>query len=203
MELSLPAIKLKTIRAESQKLLGEGQISALSRLFSKMSAANQVIPPAPLFYRYIQMDLSEALRKRYPNYDTCLHLLEDSKEELTWWDMQMVRWNGKTVLTKEPELTIESDASTQGWGATCQGSDMGGPWSAQEKTRHINCLELLATTLALKTFVKDRTRLSVLLKLDNTSAVAYINNQGGTISKNLVCGSRHFHGCELIYTNWL
>ena len=91
---------------------------------------------------------------------------------------------------RDPELIIESDASTQGWGATCQGSDTGGPWSAQEKSRHINCLELLAATVALKTFVNNRTRLSVLLKLDNTSAVAYINNQGGTISKNLVALTR-------------
>ncbi len=40
--------------------------------------------------------------------------------------------------------------------------------------------------MALKTFVKKRTRLSVLLKLDNTTVVAYINNQGGTVSKKLV-----------------
>ena len=54
MELSLPSEKLKKIRAESRKLLGAGQVSAraLSRLIGKMSAANQVIPPAPLFYRW-------------------------------------------------------------------------------------------------------------------------------------------------------
>ena len=68
----------------------------------------------------------------------------------------------------------------------CQGIDTGGPWSVQEKTYHINCLELLAATLALKTFMKNKTGLLVLLKIDNTTAVAYINNQGGTVSKTLV-----------------
>ena len=48
---------------------------------------------------------------------------------------------------------------------------------------HINCLELLAATLAAKTFLKHKTRVSVLL---NTTAVAYINNLGGTVSKELV-----------------
>ena len=50
---------LKNIRAESRKLLREGLISgrALSRLIGKMNAANKVIPLAPLFYRYLQMDL--------------------------------------------------------------------------------------------------------------------------------------------------
>ena len=61
-----------------------------------------------------------------------------------------------------------------------------GPWSLQEKIRHINCLELIAATLALKTFVKSKSGLSVLLRIDNTTAVAYINNQGGTVSEELV-----------------
>ena len=84
MELSLPTGKLKKIRVESRKLLEEGLISgrALSRLIGKMNAAHLVIPPAPLFYRSLQMDLTEALRKADQNYDTRLYLSENSKEEL-------------------------------------------------------------------------------------------------------------------------
>ncbi len=37
---------------------------------------------------------------------------------------------------------------------------------------HINCLELLAATLAIQTFTMKQTGLSVLLKVDNTTAVA-------------------------------
>ena len=51
---------------------------------------------------------------------------------------------------------------------------------------HINCLELLAVTLAVMTFLKNKTRMSVLLRLDNTTAVAYINNLGGIVYKELV-----------------
>jgi len=49
---------------------------------------------------------------------------------------------------------------------------------------HIYCLELLAATLAMKTFLKDHTGISVLLWLDNQSVVAYINDTGGTVSPN-------------------
>ena len=62
----------------------------------------------------------------------------------------------------------------------------GGPWSLQKKSRHINCLELIAATLALKTFVKNKTGLFVLLRIDNTTVVAFINNQGGTVSEELI-----------------
>ena len=51
---------------------------------------------------------------------------------------------------------------------------------------HINCLELLAATLATKTFAKSKTAISILLRIDNTTAVAYINNLGGTVSRELV-----------------
>ena len=182
MELTLPPKKLKKIRAESRKMLGEAeQVSAraLSRLIGKMNATNQVIPPAPLFYRNLQMDLTAALRLADQDYKMTFSLSPDSKEELTWWDDQIVGWNGKSMLSTEPEFVIESDASNQGWGASCQGTSTGGPWSPQEREWHFNCLELLAATLALKTFVKEKKSVSVLLKIDNTTAVAYINNQGG------------------------
>ena len=98
----------------------------------------------------------------------------------------MINWNGKSLLKKEVDMIIDSDASLIGWGATCQNQRTGGPWSLIESNRHINCLELLAATLAAQTFLKDKTRMSVLLRLDNTTAVAYINNLGGTVSKELV-----------------
>ena len=192
MELSLPPAKIKKIRAESRKLLEAEQLSAraLSRLIGKMSAAHQVIPPAPLFYRHLQMDLASALRATGQDYESTLTLSSNSREELMWWDSQMIKWNGKTVISAEPDLTIESDASNQGWGASCQGTSTGGPWSIQEMGQHINCLELLAATLALKTFVKDKKGVSVLLRIDNTTAVAYINNHGGTVSRELVSLTR-------------
>lgn len=43
---------------------------------------------------------------------------------------------------------------------------MGGPWT--EKNRlHINCLELLAVFLGLRSFVWSRRGIAVLLLLDN------------------------------------
>jgi len=40
-------------------------------------------------------------------------------------------------------------------------------------------LELLASLLCLKSFCKNKNSLHVLLKLDNSTAVAYVNHQGG------------------------
>ena len=52
-------------------------------------------------------------------------------------------------------------------------------WTRDEKERHINELELMAALLTLKTFCRDMRRVHVLIKIDNTTAVNYINNKGG------------------------
>lgn len=82
-------------------------------------------------------------------------------------------------------MVIESDASTQGWGATCGGVRTGGPWSPEERQWHINCLEALAAFHALKCFVRDKKGVTVLLRLDNISAVSYVNKLGGTMAPRL------------------
>ena len=88
-------------------------------------------------------------------------------------------------MTEKPSLMIESDASTRGWGASCEGMQTGGPWSPEEKQWHINCLEALAAFHAVKCFVRDRKSITVLLRTDNTTAVAYVNKLGGTVSPKL------------------
>uniref|UniRef100_A0A1X7VT49 Uncharacterized protein n=1 Tax=Amphimedon queenslandica TaxID=400682 RepID=A0A1X7VT49_AMPQE len=93
-----------------------------------MNATNQVTPPAPLFYRSLQIDLASALRDgNQAYYETTLALFPNSREELIWWDTEIINWNGKTLLTTEPDLIIHSDASTQDWGPSHQGASTGGP----------------------------------------------------------------------------
>ena len=59
---------------------------------------------------------------------------------------------------------------------------IGGRWNCIENKCHINSLELQAAFFCLKAFCKNKTRLHVLLKLDNATAFAYINKKGETIS---------------------
>ena len=188
MMLRLPGEKMKKIRAEARKMHTQNKVSArtLSRLIGKTNATSQMIPPAPLFFRYLQMTLTRALELSIQNYDTVLSLTPECMEELTWWDQQMSRWNGRSLLSKEVDLVIDSDASLQGWGAACKGQKTGGPWSETEAQMHINCLKLLATTFAVKTFAKNMSQCNILLRIDNTTAVAYINNLGGTVSPELI-----------------
>ena len=84
-------------------------------------------------------------------------------------------------------MTISTDASLIGWGASWPGTTIGGQWLPQEVQSHINLLELKAAYLALQAFFKSQhqTPKHVLLQIDNTTAVAYVNKRGDMRSHSL------------------
>ncbi|XP_069122383.1 uncharacterized protein [Argopecten irradians] len=79
-------------------------------------------------------------------------------------------------------MTLTSDASGYGWGATVVDTteSTGGMWSDSETDLHINILELKAVLLALQTFCRDIQNAHIKLFVDNMTAVTYLNKQGGT-----------------------
>jgi len=98
----------------------------------------------------------------------------------------MSRWNGKTLLKREIDMVIDSNAFLVGWGVHCSHQSTGDPWMSQESSMHINCLKLLAATLVVKPFAKTKTKISLALRINNTTAVAYINNLEKTVSRKLI-----------------
>ena len=92
---------------------------------------------------------------------------------------------GEHLHPKEHKKLIFTDASNTGWGAHSGQNSTGGLWSLSEKHLHINLLEMKAVLLALQFFKTDCSNNQVLIASDNTSVVAYINQQGGTKSAEL------------------
>lgn len=62
---------------------------------------------------------------------------------------------------------------------------MGGQWPTSLASHHINSLELLVIFLALQKFQPQLQGQVVQVFSDNTTAVAYLNKQGGTVSRSL------------------
>ena len=172
-----------SIKAHCTHLLALHEVSVreLSQLIGKLTASIQAIFPAPLHYRHLQHLKHQALALR-KGYDATIALSIEAREELRWWLAHLSAWNGRALLHPSPDLVIETDASRSGWGAVCQGVQTGGLWSQMDQRLHINCLELLAGSFTVKSFTKGRLCVHVRLRMDNTSAVAYVNRLGGTHS---------------------
>lgn len=67
-------------------------------------------------------------------------------------------------------------------GAVCQDLRIGGTWSENTSQYHINILELLAITHAVKSFLKQKSNQVVLIQTDNKTAMPNVNKMGGTVS---------------------
>ncbi|KAJ8911118.1 hypothetical protein NQ315_003293 [Exocentrus adspersus] len=99
--------------------------------------------------------------------------------DLTWWKSKILTSFNSIEQSRKYVIEIFSDAALQGWGAFCNGLRANGQWNASEQSYHINKLELLAAHFALKCFANDLQDCDILLRIDNTTAVAYINRMGG------------------------
>lgn len=188
MKISLPQEKVDSTVREAKKFLTTHQISArqLAHMIGVFSSTIPAMFTAPLHYRELQSLKHQALQSG--GYSSLVTLSEGAKNDLEWWISNLDKMNGQPIHQDLPALIITTDASLFGWGAHCQGCKIGGPWSEEEKSHHINYLELLGALRA-----GDREDLSVHLKLDNSSAISYINHLGGTRSSAL---------CNLVIELW-
>ena len=74
-----------------------------------------------------------------------------------------------------------------GWGSVCLSTQTGGRWTEDEQILHIHVLELITVEYALKSFKARVSGKHVKISTDNTCAVSYLKNMGGSGSK--VCNS--------------
>ncbi|KYN21158.1 hypothetical protein ALC57_06474 [Trachymyrmex cornetzi] len=93
---------------------------------------------------------------------------------------------------------IFSDASLNGWGASCGELRTHGWWSKSDLALHINALELKAAFNGLRCFASDLHDCDILLRVDNTTALAYINKYGSIQFPHLSAIAREiWQWCEV------
>ena len=132
-----------------------------------------------LWYRSMENDKIQALKKNTGNYDAEVFLSEEAILDMTWWRDNIARAENKIDESHgEPELVIYTDASLTGWDCSSVVGRAGGHWSEREKTLHIYVLELTAAWFALKALASEIEGRHIRLMMDNTTAVACVSNMG-------------------------
>ena len=131
--------------------------------------------------------LQLALRRQWDQVDQS-QLVKWSPEirlDLEWWLNHGRLELGISLEQVSPRLELWSDASDRGWGAHLDESVSSGLWAPEEVELSINVRELLAIKRALLWFVPHLVGSSVAIFADNSTAIAYLRNQGGTHSSLL------------------
>ena len=188
MEMTLPRTKGNDIQMACTELLRtvKPSIRKVAKVIGKIVAALPAAQYGPLHYRQLEIDKIKALRRNAGHFDRHMTLSESAKAELVWWALH-AQSVSNPMYREQASIEIRTDASGQGWGATNLTSKTGGRWNAHELERaannEINYLEMLAAGLGLKSFCSDIRETHILLRLDNTTAVTYLNNMGGVKSQ--------------------
>lgn len=128
------------------------------------------------FYRLI------ATRK---NWYEKLHWSEEALADGRWWIDNLQQWNGKTIWVHQQkfELEVFSDASSLGFGGRIGELTIQDVWSPEEMEESINWKELTAVYRILLAAGNNFLDKALLIRSDNSSTVAYINNGGGRVEK--------------------
>ena len=85
--------------------------STLGLLISNFPAAQLGL----LYIRSLDMDKTEALRLNKGNFDAFMQLSELSRSDLQWW-VNSARSLHNPITLPQPEITLYTDASKEGWG---------------------------------------------------------------------------------------
>ena len=184
MNITLTDVRKATILELCSKLLTKRQITIreLAQTIGTLVSSFRAVPYGQLHYRELEKCKILSLRRAVGNFDKNAYISREAAKELKWWKHNVLSVFAPIRLPKI-SYVIFSDASLEGWGGTDEKTDIGGRWTYSESENHINALELLAAFMCLQSFCKDKKGLHVMLKLDNTTAVAYVNHKGGTHSE--------------------
>ena len=154
-------------------------------ILGHLASLERLVPHGRLRMRSLQWHLKSQWSPESDPPSLPVALPEEARRDLSWWMVRDHLLVGVRFGTPAPDLHLYSDASSSGWGAHLLDQNVSGVWSAQEKLLHINLLEMKALFLALQAFQEVVSGHHVTAMCDNSTVVAYVNKQGGTVSRPL------------------
>ncbi len=167
-------------------------LKQFQRLLGHMASAAAVTPLGLLHLRPLQhWQHSRVPRWAWRRGTLRVGISQQCRRSLSpWTDLAFLR-AGVPLEQVSRHTVVTTDASSTGWGATCNGQAASGLWTGPRLLWHINCLELWAVHLALRQFRPLLLGKHVLVCMDNTAAVSYINRLGDIRSHRMSQLARH------------
>ncbi len=155
-------------------------LKQFQRLLGHMASSAAVTPLGLLHMRPLQHWLhSRVPRWAWSRGTLRVGISQQCCRSLSPWTYLAFLRAGVPLEQVSWHTVVTTDASSTGWGATCNGQAASGLWTGPRLLWHINCLELWAVHLALRQFRPLLLGKHVLVRTDNTAAVSYINRLGG------------------------
>ena len=157
-------------------------IQSLAELIGKLVSSFPGVELGPLHFRSMEALKVWGLQDNYGNFNATVRLSNRARTEIQWW-VEHVQSATRHISKGKPTAILTTDASKKGWGAVHKGLSTGGRWTPEEAVEDINCLETRAVLMGMKCFFSNANNLHVRARVDNATAMCYINAMGGSKSK--------------------
>ena len=159
MQVRLPEDKVAEIHSLAANLQDRRVVSARSLMtfLGKVTFASYGVELARLHSRELQTAL-RTVYKRPRDICRTVHLHREALHSLDFW--KELTPSPLPLRRPEAEIIMATDASSSGWGGSLHALSASGRWSRDQRSRHINSLELMAVENSLRSFedrVKGRT----------------------------------------------
>lgn len=186
MTISLPERRILKVTQACKKLKNKrkDKIREVARVTGLLVAAFPAVEMGKLHYRELEAGKIAALQDAQGNFDSYMDITLGMRSELQWW-IDNISTQVRRILRPGTEIDVYTDASNTGWGGHVNHQSISGSWSLAEKLLHINALELKAIWLVLQGFTPILTGKHIKVFCDNTTAMTYVNEMGGT--KSYIC----------------
>ena len=154
-------------------------------ILGHLASLERLVPHGRLRMRTLQWHLKTHWSPESDPPSLPVPFPQEVRRDLSWWMVRDHLLTGVRFVTPAPDLHLYLDASCSGWGAHLLDQHVSGVWSDQEKLLHINLVEMKALFLGLQAFREDVIGHHVTAMCDNSTVVAYVNKQGGMVSRAL------------------
>lgn len=179
MKIELTRDKKESIYLKAQELLNikKFKIRKLAEFLGTLIAASPAVKYSLLYTKNLERQKFLALNKHKGNFEKSMSLHDSVLPDVHWW-IKNIPFANNSFQVNKFKIEIYSDASLTGWGVVCNKTKLNGWWNNDQRKHHINYLELLAAFYGLKCFAEKLHSTNILLRIDNTTAISYINKMG-------------------------
>lgn len=179
--ISIPTEKRRILleRTTAMLSLRKYTIRFLASYIGSLIAVCPAVQYGLLHTKPLEREKYLALGAAEENFEAIMKLPDPIRRDLLWWKSIFADTSQRNYIRSGLfTLEIFTDASLTGWGTVCDDIRTHGFWSLKDKKNHINYLELLAVFHALRCFASNLKDCEILLRVDNSTALAYINRMG-------------------------
>ena len=181
--------KCQKLRSKITELMSMKRCTTrrLEEVIGYLNSCTPAVAYGPLYLKRLEIDKTNSLAQALGQFDKHIHLTAGSKEDLNWWLNTDNIYLGLPIVRSVPSIDLYTDASLKGYGNLC-GNKYGGQWRKDDIDRfgsNINALKFLAVKFALQMLISTLASKHVRLRVDNVTAVTYINHFGGC--KSVLC----------------